>query len=269
MSNQFYIISYDEGKEVFNEAMSRFADYYNMDSAEVLAYTKYLRPAAFRNELQRYAKRYGKSSDDVMTHEDVHGITLPADGRFIILVKYEKDESDTAEKIRETTYHELGHALSLYRTNRHYPNRETDLQNPPDKNTEVMLNVGNYVWQEFVAKYLALHLITADGHRVIFDMRNRADIFDELTATHHMNPNNAYCYEKLTDVFAAVLNSKIPFSEYTMPDNCEKKYPKLIEELYNKLHQHFVIDADYTADSEYTKELGYMACALLIEARKK
>ncbi len=266
MQEPFYTISYTEGKAVFNEALTRFSDFYGMELSEVLVHIKYLRPAAFRNELQKYAVQYGKTSDAVMAHEYSNGITLPADGRYIVLVKYEQDESDTAEKIREITYHELGHVLSLYQTNLRHPNREAAFQNPKDKNTEILLNVGEYVWQEFIAKYLAMRLLTADSHRMIFDLRNREDLFTTLTKKFRMNPDNNTCYEDLTDTLAAALNSSI--SEYMMPNDCRDKLPELLLAMYSILRQHCVYDADYTADAEFTEALGYYVCSSLIEARK-
>ncbi len=266
MQELFYTISYAEGKAVFNEALTRFSGFYGMDLSEVLVHIKYLRPAAFRNELHKYAVQYGQSPDTVMAHEYSNGITLPADGRYIVLVKYEQDESDTAEKIREITYHELGHVLSLYQTSLRHPNKEAAFQNPKDKNTEILLNVGEYVWQEFIAKYLAIRLLTTDGHRMIFDLRNRENLFAVLIKKLRTNPDNNACYEELTDTLAAALNSGI--SEYTMPQNCGDKLPELLMAMYNILRRHCVYDADYTADAEFTEALGYYVCSSLIEARK-
>jgi len=268
MQEPLYMISYDESKQVFNEAMNRFADFYGMTLTEVLASAKCLRPAAFRNELQKYAVRYEKSLEEVMAHEGSHGVTLPAGGRYIVLVKYERDESSFAEKIRETTYHELGHALSLYQTNLRHPDRENAFQNPKDKNTEILLNIGNYVWQEFIAKYLASHLITNDNQRIIFDMRNRTDMFVQLIGTLRVDTEPFVWYEKLTDVFAAALNSSIPFSEYTIPADFGDDLLKRIKTLYGNLYQHCVADADYTISAELTEALGYHTCALLNAARK-
>ncbi len=220
MPEPFYKIIYSEGKDVFNEALSRFASFYGVKLADILVHAKCLRPAAFLSELKKYTLRYNKPLDDVDANDRSNGITLPADGRYVVLVKYEKDETDTAEEIREVTYHELGHAMSLYQTSQRYPDREDAFQNPKDRNTGILLNIGNFVWQEFIAKHLAAQLITADAQRMAFDKRNRSDIFVSLIERLQHSHDNCECYEKISDVITVALNSKIPFNDYIMPTDC-------------------------------------------------
>lgn len=265
----FYEISYATAKQVFDASITRFFAFYGICKDDIIGSAECLQNASFEARIMKHGSTSAMPTDALKEQaSNSNGITMPSEGRFVVLVRYNRDDRNTEEAIRETTYHELGHTLSLHITQIKYPEREAEFTNPPDQTTRILLNLGDVFWQEFIAQYLAIQLITTDGQFIGYDLRDNHRLFQRLIATMRGFPETEACCENLSKYYAFALNSSLVYSDYSTPTDCGNALPSLLQELFDSLYQHCAIEKDYTASVAYTKQLGIWMYEIITECRK-